>query len=82
MTVRGILMACAVALGALVSSSSAAQEKKLERIRVGGGIPGLLQDLERSVPKAKGAKVEDFVDSRFVPELEQSGFIKSALAGR
>lgn len=46
------------------------------------GIPGLLQDLERTMPKAKGAKPEDFIDNRFVRELDQSGFIKSVLAGR
>jgi len=26
----------------------------------------LLQDLERTVPKAKGAKPEEFIDSRFL----------------
>jgi NitT/TauT family transport system substrate-binding protein len=46
------------------------------------GISDLLQDLERTVPKAKGAKPEDFIDSRFVRELDQSGFVKSVLAGR
>jgi hypothetical protein len=42
----------------------------------------LLQDLERTVPKAKGAKPEEFIDSRLVRELDQSGFVKSVLAGR
>jgi NitT/TauT family transport system substrate-binding protein len=46
------------------------------------GIAGLLQSLEHQSPKAKGAKPEDFADSRFVRELDQSGFIKSVLAGR
>ncbi|MGE5218081.1 MAG: ABC transporter substrate-binding protein [Chloroflexota bacterium] len=46
------------------------------------GISGLLQDLERTMPKAKSAKPEDFIDNRFVRELDQSGFIKSVLAGR
>jgi ABC-type nitrate/sulfonate/bicarbonate transport system substrate-binding protein len=46
------------------------------------GVPDLLHDLERTVPKAKGAKPEDFIDSRFVRELDQSGFVKSVLAGR
>ena len=45
------------------------------------GIASLLQDLEKQFPKAKGAKPEDFADSRFVRELDQSGFIKS-LASR
>jgi NitT/TauT family transport system substrate-binding protein len=44
------------------------------------GIAGLLA--ESQSPKAKTAKPEDFADSRFVQELEQSGFIKAALAGR
>ncbi len=46
------------------------------------GILGLLQDLERTMPKAKGAKPEDFIDSRLVRELDQSGFVKSLASGR
>jgi ABC-type nitrate/sulfonate/bicarbonate transport system substrate-binding protein len=46
------------------------------------GIAGLLQTLEAQSPKAKGAKPEDYADSRFVRELDESGFIKSALAGK
>jgi len=46
------------------------------------GIASLLQDLEKQNPKAKGAKPEEFADSRLVRELEQSGFIKSLMAGR
>jgi NitT/TauT family transport system substrate-binding protein len=46
------------------------------------GVPGLLQDLERTMPKAKGAKAEEFVDSRLVRELDQSGFVKAVLSGR
>ena len=46
------------------------------------GIPALLQDLERTMPKAKGAKPEDFVDNRLVRELDQSGFVKALLAGK
>ena len=46
------------------------------------GIASLLQDLEKTAPKAKGARPEDFTDPRLVRELEQSGFIKSVLAGR
>ena len=46
------------------------------------GIPSLLQDLEKTQPKAKGAKPEDFTDTRLVRELDQSGFIKSVLSGR
>jgi len=46
------------------------------------GIPALLQDLERTMPKAKGAKPEDFIDNRLVRELDQSGFVKALLAGK
>jgi NitT/TauT family transport system substrate-binding protein len=46
------------------------------------GIASLLQELEKTQPKAKGAKPEDFMDARLVRELDQSGFIKSVLAGR
>ena len=43
------------------------------------GIASLLQGLEKQNPKAKGAKPEEFSDSRLVKELDQSGFIKSVL---
>jgi hypothetical protein len=46
------------------------------------GIVSLLQGLESQFPKAKGAKPEDFADSRLVRELDQSGFIKSLLTAR
>ena len=46
------------------------------------GIASLLQELEKTSPKAKGAKPEDFADGRLVRELDQSGFIKSLLAGK
>lgn len=44
------------------------------------GISSLLQELEKQFPKARGAKPEDFADSRLVRELDQNGFIKSVLA--
>jgi NitT/TauT family transport system substrate-binding protein len=43
------------------------------------GIASLLQGLEKQSPKAKGAKPEEFSDSRLVRELDQSGFVKSVL---
>jgi ABC-type nitrate/sulfonate/bicarbonate transport system substrate-binding protein len=46
------------------------------------GIANLLQGLEKQNPKAKGAKPEDFSDSRLVRELDQSGFVKSVLSER
>lgn len=42
----------------------------------------LREELENQFPKVKGAKPEDFTDSRLVRELDQSGFIKSLLAAR
>ena len=39
------------------------------------GIKSILEDLGESDPKARAAKPEDFVDMRFVQELDQSGFI-------
>ncbi len=41
------------------------------------GIASLIQGLEKSNPRAKGAKPEEFADSRIVRELDQSGFIKA-----
>jgi len=46
------------------------------------GIANLLLELEKTVPKAKTAKPEEFADSRLVKELDQNGFIKSVLAGK
>jgi len=43
------------------------------------GIASLVQGLEKSNPKAKGAKPEEFADSRLVRELDQSGFVSSVL---
>lgn len=43
------------------------------------GISTILRYIERTNPKAKLAKPEDFADSRLVKELDQSGFIKSLL---
>ena len=45
------------------------------------GIASLLEGLDKQFPKAKGAKPEDFADSRLVRELDKSGFIKSLSAG-
>jgi len=46
------------------------------------GIQSLLLEVEKTVPKAKTAKPEEFADSRLVKELDQSGFIKSLLSAR
>ena len=39
------------------------------------GIKNILDPLAETDPKAKAAKPEDFVDMRFVKELDESGFI-------
>ena len=41
------------------------------------GIASLMRGLEPTNPKAKGAKPEDFADSRIVKDLDQSGFVKA-----
>jgi ABC-type nitrate/sulfonate/bicarbonate transport system substrate-binding protein len=46
------------------------------------GISDLLQDLERTMPKAKSAKPEEFFDNHLVRELDQSGFVKVLMAGK
>jgi hypothetical protein len=35
-----------------------------------------------TMPKAKSAKPEDFIDNRLVRELDQSGFVKTLLVGK
>ena len=46
------------------------------------GIPGLLQDLERTTPKAKPPSLKEFIDNRLVREMDQSGFVKALPAGK
>lgn len=46
------------------------------------GIKEVLEHIATTNPKAKEAKAEQFYDSRFVRELDQSGFIDSLYAGR
>ncbi|MBI4523486.1 MAG: ABC transporter substrate-binding protein [Deltaproteobacteria bacterium] len=46
------------------------------------GIKTILDTLADKAPRAKGAKPEDFVDMRFVRELEQSGFINNLYGGK
>lgn len=41
------------------------------------GIKTILDQLAEKDPKAKAAKPEDFVDMRFIKELDESGFIDS-----
>ena len=41
------------------------------------GIQTVLEGPKTTQPKAAGAKPEDFVDARFVKELEESGFVKN-----
>jgi signal recognition particle subunit SEC65 len=39
------------------------------------GVKTILEQLALKNPKAEAANPEDFVDSRFVNELEKSGFV-------
>lgn len=41
-----------------------------------GGAQNILEQIALSNPKAKQARAEDFIDSRMMKELEESGFIK------
>jgi NitT/TauT family transport system substrate-binding protein len=46
------------------------------------GIKNILDPLAENDPKAKAAKPEDFVDMRFIKELDESGFIDELYKGR
>jgi NitT/TauT family transport system substrate-binding protein len=46
------------------------------------GIKKILEPLAETDPKAKAAKPEDFVDMRFIKELDESGFIDELYKGR
>ena len=41
------------------------------------GVKFILDSLAEKNPKAKAARPEEFADSRFIKELDQSGFIDS-----
>jgi NitT/TauT family transport system substrate-binding protein len=45
------------------------------------GIKNILETLAETDPKAKAAKPEDFVDMRFIKELDESGFIDGLYKG-
>jgi NitT/TauT family transport system substrate-binding protein len=45
------------------------------------GIKNILEPLAQTDPKAKAAKPEDFVDMRFIKELDESGFIDDLYKG-
>jgi hypothetical protein len=46
------------------------------------GIKNILEPLVATDPKAKAARPEDFVDMRFVKELDESGFIDDLYKNR
>jgi ABC-type nitrate/sulfonate/bicarbonate transport system substrate-binding protein len=46
------------------------------------GIKNILESLVQTDPKAKAAKPEDFVDVRFVKELDESGFVDDLYKSR
>jgi len=41
------------------------------------GYQLVLQDMAEKNPKAAQANVKDYIDTRFIKELEDSGFIKA-----
>jgi NitT/TauT family transport system substrate-binding protein len=45
------------------------------------GLKNILEPLAQTDPKAKAAKPEDFVDMRFIKELDESGFIDDLYKG-
>ena len=46
------------------------------------GIKNILEPLAQTDPKAKAAKPEDFVDIRFIKELDESGFVDDLYKGK
>ena len=46
------------------------------------GIKNILEPMAQTDAKAKAAKAEDFVDMRFIKELDESGFIDDLYKGR
>jgi NitT/TauT family transport system substrate-binding protein len=46
------------------------------------GLKNILEPLAETDPKAKAAKPDDFVDIRFIKELDESGFIDELYKGR
>lgn len=46
------------------------------------GLKTVLDSLTKEIPSAKDAKPEDFVDNRFIKELDESGFIDRLYAGK
>jgi NitT/TauT family transport system substrate-binding protein len=46
------------------------------------GLKNILESLAETDPKAKVAKPEDFVDIRFIKELDESGFIDELYKGK
>ena len=62
---------------------SSIDEKKLpaKQYPSVAGLKTIIDQLAATNPKAKTAKPEDFIDARFVEELDKSGYIDS-LYGR
>ena len=46
------------------------------------GIQTILDAMVKEEPKAKEARPEEFVDARFVQELDDSGFINNLYKGK
>ena len=63
-------------ISALTITAPAKQYPTLE------GIKNILEPLAQTDLKAKAAKPEDFVDMRFIKELDESGFIDELYKGK
>ncbi|MGH7827558.1 MAG: ABC transporter substrate-binding protein [Candidatus Binatia bacterium] len=46
------------------------------------GLKTVLDSIAKEIPAAKDAKPQDFVDSRFIKELDESGFIENLYKGK
>jgi hypothetical protein len=46
------------------------------------GVEAIIGELAPTEPKAKTAKADDFIDHRFVGQLEREGFFKAVLPGK
>jgi len=68
---------CGLLVAALLASNTASAQQ-LDKIRVARSSDSAT---EARNPKAKNAKPEDFVDSRFVQELDKSGFFAELKKG-
>jgi hypothetical protein len=79
MIIRRLIICCILLVSICYTSFLFAQEKKLEKLRVGGGSTSAMQ---MSLWLAKEANYYEKYGLNVVRELDQSGFIKSLLPNR